>query len=501
MKKVGLIKLLVGLTLAASGAFAVGSALSNKAEKEVEVEAATTYWDAGDVIYVRLYSGFFDSNATVYANYPDGGGTWHSEQITTSVTTKGNETLYKYTFSNAAASFQILRKNSSGSDQWGYTDSFTTHSTNLFEVTGYGNGQYMNANYASASVVNVSLVQPSSGGTIAVKNANGSQSGAGYYYSDWSLQFTASPSADYYFVNWTEGDGTDWTGSNKTTNPVTLSGLAGEYSVSCKFDSYNSKTFKILGATSGTWTAQSQNIEISLSYQSGTAATSDGATYYSTSVSLTAGSVFKPVNLSDNVYYDYDSLESGSNSVKGTHIVSDGTGNKNMKVVTTAVYEVYVKTGSGAVWMQLSSQSEAAHYAELFLSNISCTSNSVSFELDAWNKVGNATTSMEYKFEQLTSGARNILSTAQADKDSDDPIKQCAARYDRILAKYGYGTASGQYHDFMGRTPARLNGSANLILPSIGNNNSNTIAIIVIISLVSVTAIGGYFFIKRRQEN
>ena len=33
------------------------------------------------------------------------------------------------------------------------------------------------------------------------------------------------------------------------------------------------------------------------------------------------------------------------------------------------------------------------------------------------------------------------------------------------------------------------------------NENTNTIAIIVIISLVSVTAIGGYFFIKRREQN
>lgn len=39
------------------------------------------------------------------------------------------------------------------------------------------------------------------------------------------------------------------------------------------------------------------------------------------------------------------------------------------------------------------------------------------------------------------------------------------------------------------------------ILPSTNIENTNTIAIIVIISLVSVTAIGGYFFIKKRQEN
>ena len=39
------------------------------------------------------------------------------------------------------------------------------------------------------------------------------------------------------------------------------------------------------------------------------------------------------------------------------------------------------------------------------------------------------------------------------------------------------------------------------LLATIVDKNTNTIAAIVIISLVSVTAIGGYFFIKRREEN
>ena len=31
--------------------------------------------------------------------------------------------------------------------------------------------------------------------------------------------------------------------------------------------------------------------------------------------------------------------------------------------------------------------------------------------------------------------------------------------------------------------------------------NTNTVAIIVVISMVSITAIGGYFFLKKRKEN
>lgn len=494
-------KLIGGLLLSSVLAAGVGISISPQNSNTIKTEAAAAVWNAGDVMYVRVYSGFTDSGAAPYANYPDTNDVWHKEKITTTVSTKGNETLYKYTFSNNAKSFQILRCKSSDGTQWGYTDSTTSKSSNLFEVTGYGEGQYMNSTRPSASVVNVTLTQPASGGTIAVKNANGSQSGAGYYYSDWSLQFTATPtSSEYYFLNWTNAAGVDWEGSDRFNNPVTLTGLSGEFGVSCKFSTYASKTFKVLGSTSGTWTQQSQDIEIPLSYQSGSAATEDGATYYSTSLELTAGSVFKPADLTNNVYYDYDSLESGENSVKGTDIVSDGTANKNMKVVTTATYEIYVKSGSGKVWMQLSSQSEATKYANTFLASITCDASGTTFAKNVWNKVGEATTSMEYKYEHLTEGARNLLKSAQADKDSADPIKQCAARYDRILSKYGYGEGVNDYHDFMGRTPAK-SGSGAILINSIVNGSTGSMIAIIAISSVSIAAIGGYFLFKKKKND
>ncbi len=53
----------------------------------------------------------------------------------------------------------------------------------------------------------------------------------------------------------------------------------------------------------------------------------------------------------------------------------------------------------------------------------------------------------------------------------------------------------------LGQDPWTNSGSGARSVIGINNENSNTIAIIVIISLVSVTAIGGYFLIKRRQSN
>ena len=73
--------------------------------------------------------------------------------------------------------------------------------------------------------------------------------------------------------------------------------------------------------------------------------------------------------------------------------------------------------------------------------------------------------------------------------ESGSAIEEALARYDNIIANYGY-------NNFLNRSSSGVK-----LGVLIQNNNTNTIAIIVIISLVSVTAIGGYFFIKRREEN
>ena len=194
----------------------------------------------------------------------------------------------------------------------------------------------------------------------------------------------------------------------------------------------------------------------------------------------------------------------------GCNTVSDGTdsnyvdisagGTSNIKLLVSGSYEIYWKyyETSKQIWIQIGSDTEANNYASAFLSAITCTDTSVTSSINAWNKVGSETTSMEYKFSQLTSGAKSILVEATGDKDSSDPVKKCIARYDRILSKYGYGTASGQYHDFMGRTPTVI-GNGAIVLDSIVGSSGGTLAIVAI-SSVSLVAIGGYFLFKKKHQ-
>lgn len=220
-------------------------------------------------------------------------------------------------------------------------------------------------------------------------------------------------------------------------------------------------------------------------------------------VTLAKDVEFKVVYQSSN-WYGWSQVDGTSTVVTNSSIIQgtdpDSTGYR-IKVNVAGTYEIYLKTteSSNKLWIQQDSNTEAASYATTFMSTITCTSESVSFNINAWNKVGSETTSMEYKYEQLTTGAKAVLAGASPNQGGTI-IEQCAARYDRILGKYGYGTASGQYHDFMGRTPAKLSSSIKPIA-DVTTSDGTGIAIIIAVSVISLTAVGGYFFLKKRREN
>ena len=84
-----------------------------------------------------------------------------------------------------------------------------------------------------------------------------------------------------------------------------------------------------------------------------------------------------------------------------------------------------------------------------------------------------------------------IVPTAKVGTHST--IAKAMYQYDYCLKKYSY-------ENFMSRTPVyNIGYNVNPFFAVSGDNSS--IAIIVVVSLLSVTAIGGYFFIRRRKEN
>ena len=104
-------------------------------------------------------------------------------------------------------------------------------------------------------------------------------------------------------------------------------------------------------------------------------------------------------------------------------------------------------------------------------------------------------------FNDLSNADKQLFTQGSADESGDD-IAKTLALYDYVCGKYGTNLESQDCnnYNFMSRSVTPIGGQ-NLLLNTVIGNNANTITVIVIISLVSVTAIGGYFFIKRRQEN
>ena len=217
--------------------------------------------------------------------------------------------------------------------------------------------------------------------------------------------------------------------------------------------------------------------------------------------SISGTETYEGLKLTDGTWDNSYGVQYVVDGTSSTYVDLSEGGNNNIRLLVNGTYEIYWKhlaTDSKNIWIQIGSDTEADAYAQSFIAAITCTNTSTTFALNAWNKVGSEVTSMEYKYEKLTSGARHLLQNATASQSGSN-VEKCVARYDRVLYKYGYGSGEGQYHDFMGRTPATLVPSGALLNNSFGSNGASTIAIITITS-VSLVAIGGYFLFKKKHN-
>jgi hypothetical protein len=88
----------------------------------------------------------------------------------------------------------------------------------------------------------------------------------------------------------------------------------------------------------------------------------------------------------------------------------------------------------------------------------------------------------------------NVDTTNGWDSESNrDVLQQAIKTYDVCVSVHGLDPFMSSLRSVK---PAKVSPLVNII-----GNNTNTVAIIVIISMVSVTAIGGYFFLRKRKEN
>lgn len=163
----------------------------------------------------------------------------------------------------------------------------------------------------------------------------------------------------------------------------------------------------------------------------------------------------------------------------------------------------FYNSGSADIKLYKLVESSAADaYAQTFLGAIVCDATGASEPTYNW------------KEEEVTRWSWSLLATeydtlSATDKEqfrlgvpssTGSNVEKALAVYDYIVGKYNKGMGkTSEYPDFMERDPSPIGAINNALLKNV--NTENTIAIVVVISTISVSAIGGYFFIRRRKEH
>lgn len=177
-------------------------------------------------------------------------------------------------------------------------------------------------------------------------------------------------------------------------------------------------------------------------------------------------------------------------------VVSAGI--KAKQAINTAVY-LKLKSGADEVYFGNVSEAleKAEEFAAQFLTKINAicdtthgTGTDVDDLAEEWGKQKSAFNN------DLIEGAQNILKSATASHNVED-IRNMIAQYTYVIQKYG--NSLGTNPDFLQKGLSQSSYANNVLANTI--NPSNTIAIIVVISLVAVTSIGGYLFIRGRKHD
>ena len=109
----------------------------------------------------------------------------------------------------------------------------------------------------------------------------------------------------------------------------------------------------------------------------------------------------------------------------------------------------------------------------------------------AWTTMGNANGEQTY-FLSKTPSPRD----GEGNTPTGDIIEKALARYDFIVGKYNKAQGLTAYTDFMSRNPSPI-GSAKISLNIVVNNSP---AIIAIVSVISLSAVAGFFLLRKRKE-
>lgn len=194
-------------------------------------------------------------------------------------------------------------------------------------------------------------------------------------------------------------------------------------------------------------------------------------------------------------FYSMDCLD--VLKVEGNEYFEIDETNKKIKVLKSGTYSFYFKAdvNNGQVFISKPEIAFADVWAKSFLEG---TGEDTSCEKTKTNW-----STHEDEYDDLPHSAKTFLLNLDHEPDPnvkfDNYFARAIQRYDYII--YLYGTST--YNDYIGRVNAEkvTPRTSSPLIGVFSSDNSTPIALVVIISVVSLTAVGGYIFLKRRKEN
>ena len=173
-----------------------------------------------------------------------------------------------------------------------------------------------------------------------------------------------------------------------------------------------------------------------------------------------------------------------SGKISGTRF--QVTTSTSKQVGLTSIVITAIKSGTSV------KEAEAWGKAFMTATNSICVNDDNSTALqDNWNSYKEA-------YEKLNDETKTLVKAEKGDSStSATMLKQAVARYDHIITRYG--SKLGVNANFIGREIKSTSGTHNILASA---DNGLTIAIIVIVSLVSVSSIiGATIVIRKRKTN
>ena len=158
----------------------------------------------------------------------------------------------------------------------------------------------------------------------------------------------------------------------------------------------------------------------------------------------------------------------------------------NIHVKSAATYEIYFDYEGQTSYITDPVIAAADEWAQYFLNNVNCDATSATLP-SGWSACAT-------EYGKLGDDSKDLVYGATA-KEDGSYIEQAVARYDVAVARHS------SLSKFIVNRSGTPRSSAVIKTPAIIGGNGNLIASIVVISITSLTAIGGYFFFRKRKEN